>query len=255
MRISELSARTEVPVGTIKYYLREGLLAPGRQTSRTTAEYDEAHVERVRLVRALTDAGGLGIATVHRITAVLDAPEPARLDLLAAAQDALLRQETLGTGTPGRPAARENSPGEDAETDTGPCAGPGEERDPGSRAGDWVRRRGWTDLPDDLLVARLERVWQACEQAGIELDGDQLDGYAEAMEHVARLDVDSVPEEADAAVHRVVVGTVMLEPVLLTLRMLAQRELSLQRGRARDATGGRRAADGPLPDRAEETSG
>src|SRR5690606_6920401 len=91
MRISELSARTELPVGTIKFYLREGLLAPGESTSRTTAEYDESHVERIRLIRALTDAGGLGIATVRRIVGVLDAPESARLDLLATAQDALLQ--------------------------------------------------------------------------------------------------------------------------------------------------------------------
>lgn len=255
MRISELSARTEVPVGTIKYYLREGLLAPGRQTSRTTAEYDEAHVERVRLVRALTDAGGLGIATVRRITEMLDAPEPARLDLLATAQDALLREEALGAGAAGRSVAREDSPGEVVRADPHRCTGPGEEGRADSRAGHWVHRHGWAIFPDDLLVARLERVWQACEQAGIELDGDQLDGYAAAMEQVARLDVDSVPEEADGAVHRVVVGTVMLEPVLLTLRMLAQRELSLQRGRAREEPVGRGTSDRLLPDRAGEARG
>ncbi|WP_141748252.1 MerR family transcriptional regulator, partial [Brachybacterium sp. HMSC06H03] len=102
MRISALSARTEVPIGTIKFYLREGLLAPGRQTSRTTAEYDESHVERIRLVRALTDAGGLGIAAVRRIVEVLDAPGPARLDLLATAQHALLADEPAPTAPTGR---------------------------------------------------------------------------------------------------------------------------------------------------------
>jgi hypothetical protein len=56
-----------------------------------------------------------------------------------------------------------------------------------------------------------------------------MDGYARALEQVARLDVDTVPTDPDAAVRRVVVGTVMLEPVLLTLRLLAQRELSLRR--------------------------
>lgn len=242
MRISALSARTEVSVGTIKYYLREGLLAPGRQTSRTTAEYDEVHVERIRLVRALTDAGGLGLATVRRIIEVLDAPEPARLDLLATAQDALLRQDVLlqQDALLRQDALRDGAPGPSARAEPGAAcrAEPGAVSltEPGaiSRAGAWVRRRGWSTFPDDLLVARLERVWQACEQAGIALDDDVVDGYAAAMEEVARLDVDAVPEEADAAVHRVVVGTVMLEPVLLTLRMLAQRELSMQRVRGRE---------------------
>jgi hypothetical protein len=39
-------------------------------------------------------------------------------------------------------------------------------------------------------------------------------------------------------VRRVVVGTVMLEPVLLTLRMLAQREVSVRRARGERAEGG-----------------
>ncbi|WME22474.1 hypothetical protein [Brachybacterium sp. GU-2] len=43
------------------------------------------------------------------------------------------------------------------------------------------------------------------------------------------------------AVRRVVVGTVMLEPVLLTLRLLAQRELSVRRAKTVD--GGRIRTD------------
>ena len=35
MKISELSAATDVPVATLKYYLREGLLPPGEALSRT----------------------------------------------------------------------------------------------------------------------------------------------------------------------------------------------------------------------------
>ena len=214
MRISALSARTEVPIGTIKFYLREGLLAPVRQTSRTTAEYDDSHVERIRLVRALTDAGGLGIAAVRRIVEVLDAPGPARLDLLATAQHALLADEPVPSAV---------------------------EPDAASPAREWLARRGWHTYEDDLLVARLERVWAACEAAGIQLDDGLMDGYAEALEQVARLDVDTVPEDPDEAVRRVVVGTVMLEPVLLTLRLLAQRELSVRRAETVD--GGRLRTD------------
>ena len=38
MRISDLAETTGVPVHTLKYYLREGLLMPGEATSRTRAE-------------------------------------------------------------------------------------------------------------------------------------------------------------------------------------------------------------------------
>ncbi|WP_434174569.1 MerR family transcriptional regulator [Brachybacterium conglomeratum] len=259
MRISALSARTEVPIGTIKFYLREGLLAPGRQTSRTTAEYDESHVERIRLVRALTDAGGLGIAAVRRIVEVLDAPGPARLDLLATAQHALLADEPVPTAPTG-PTGRTGADGPDGvdgadgvdeadevdgadDPDVGgaPAAGAADEADAASPAREWLSRRGWHTYGDDLLVARLERVWAACEAAGIQLDDELMDGYAEALEQVARLDVDTVPEDPDEAVRRVVVGTVMLEPVLLTLRLLAQRELSVRRAETVD--GGRLRTD------------
>ncbi|MGP9539791.1 MerR family transcriptional regulator [Brachybacterium sp. AOP43-C2-M15] len=225
MRISELSARTDVPVGTLKYYLREGLLAPGRRTSRTGAEYDDSHVARVRLVRALTDAGGLGIAAVRRVVEVIDAPEPARLDVLATAQDALLREDVpdarpVAAGS-GDAIAAPVTVGQDGPAPTGHGA-------PRAAAEDWVRERGWTAFPGDLVIARLERAWQACDQAGVSLDAELLDEYADAMEQVARLDVASVPQEPEGAVRRVVVGTVMLEPVLLALRLLAQRELSLR---------------------------
>jgi hypothetical protein len=57
MRLSELSERSGVSIATIKYYLREGLLAPGRRVSATTADYDESHLRRLRLVRALIQSG------------------------------------------------------------------------------------------------------------------------------------------------------------------------------------------------------
>lgn len=256
MRISALSARTEVPIGTIKFYLREGLLAPGRQTSRTTAEYDESHVERIRLVRALTDAGGLGIAAVRRIVEVLDAPGPARLDLLATAQHALLAGESASVGASApsgssEPTGRKGVEGvDDAEASPAGDSGGGRDAaevcgvdgaegvdgteasgraDGTSPAREWLAHRGWHTFEHDLLVARLERVWAACEAAGVRLDDELMDGYAQALEQVARLDVDAVPEDPDEAVRRVVVGTVMLEPVLLTLRLLAQREVSVRR--------------------------
>jgi len=70
MRISQLSQASGVPVATIKYYLREGLLHDGRLTSATQAQYDETHLARLRLVRALLGAGGvLGEQALDRVAA------------------------------------------------------------------------------------------------------------------------------------------------------------------------------------------
>ena len=61
MRVAELSRRSGVSVASIKYYLREGLLPPGELTSPNQAHYDEEHLRRLRLVRALLDVGGLTV--------------------------------------------------------------------------------------------------------------------------------------------------------------------------------------------------
>jgi DNA-binding transcriptional MerR regulator len=211
MKISVLAERTGIAVGTIKYYLREGLVPPGEQTSRTTAEYDESHVERILLVRALTDAGGLGIAAVHRIVQVIDAPRPERLDLLATAQNALLRDDSVERAQPRTP---RNSAPEGVDLD---------------RTRSWVVERGWVTCPGDPVVERLERAWDACEQAGVHVDAAMMDAYADAVEQVAEVDVAAVPAGASDAVRRVVVGTVMLDPVLSALRLLAQRQVSVRR--------------------------
>jgi MerR-like DNA binding protein len=51
-----------VPVPTIKYCLREGLPRPGELTSPDQAQYDESHLRKLRLMRALAEVGGLSIA-------------------------------------------------------------------------------------------------------------------------------------------------------------------------------------------------
>ena len=89
MRIAELSRRTGVPVPTVKYYLREGLLPAGRATAATQAQYDEGHEHRLRLVRALVEVGGLSLAAVRRVLAAVDDPPATAHELLGAAHEAL----------------------------------------------------------------------------------------------------------------------------------------------------------------------
>jgi DNA-binding transcriptional MerR regulator len=76
MRMSELSRTTDTPVATVKYYLREGLIPPGIRTSPNQAQYGDAHVRRIRLVRALLGPGGLDVATARGVIAAIDSDLP-----------------------------------------------------------------------------------------------------------------------------------------------------------------------------------
>ena len=88
MKISELSRRSGVPLPTIKFYIREGLLPAGERTSKTQAAYGDEHLERLSLIRALKDDAGLSITT---ITKMLSASDASGEDFVEAAIDAIER--------------------------------------------------------------------------------------------------------------------------------------------------------------------
>ena len=68
MWMAELSERSGVPVPTIKFYLREGLLPRGEARGATRAAYDVDHVRRLRLIRALVDGAGFGLDRVREVS-------------------------------------------------------------------------------------------------------------------------------------------------------------------------------------------
>ncbi|MFC4082514.1 MerR family transcriptional regulator [Amycolatopsis samaneae] len=89
--MAELSAESGVPVATVKYYLREGLLPPGERTSPNQARYDVSHVQRLKLVRALREVGGLSVAAVGEVLKAID-DSATTYNALGVALDALTPQ-------------------------------------------------------------------------------------------------------------------------------------------------------------------
>jgi len=89
MRLAELSRRSGVSTATIKYYLREGLLPPGRRHNATTAEYDAEHLRRLRLVRAMIQVGQVPVAKVREVLGHVDDDSLGRSIRLGAALWAL----------------------------------------------------------------------------------------------------------------------------------------------------------------------
>lgn len=204
MKISQLAEASGVSVATLKYYLREGLLHSGQVTSRTQASYDDSHLERIRLVRALTEVGGLSLAATARVLQAISAPSVERLGVLGAAQRSLLGAEFVD----------EPSPTTDAPPDT--------------RARRFVQARGWrVDLRDPVLDD-LDRAWQACEDAHLGVDERRMAAYADSVEAIARIDVGSVPATPVDAARHVVLGTVLVDPVLSSLRRLAQQHVAVR---------------------------
>lgn len=195
MRMAELSERSGVPVATLKYYLREGLLPPGESEGATRARYAAAHLERVRLIRALVESAGLSIADVRRVVEALDHPPASRHELLGVAQYAL-------------PA-------------------PHREHLVAQEVRDLVDALGWQVSPDAPALHALSGAVEAARAGGIPLTADSLRRYAEAVAGVAAVDVGNVRGlDPEQALLTVTVGTVLVDPVLSSLRRLAQEDLS-----------------------------
>jgi DNA-binding transcriptional MerR regulator len=92
LRISELAEASGVSTGTIKHYLREGLLPEPVRTSRNMAYYPPDFVERIRLIKRLQEERFLPL---RLIKGVLEDAERPRIPRAEVAQRFDLPQNVL----------------------------------------------------------------------------------------------------------------------------------------------------------------
>ena len=97
MRMAELSQRSGVPIPTIRYYQREGLLHQGRLTSPNQAVYDDAHLRRLSLIRAMVEVGEMPIAAVKALFRHLEEKNADEYTTLGLVQYALVRDPPADT--------------------------------------------------------------------------------------------------------------------------------------------------------------
>jgi len=197
MRVSELVERTGVPLASIKYYLREGLLMPGTPTSATQSEYGEDHVRRLGLIKALTDVVGLSVAKAGEVLRLVDHPDDALFDTLGRAVAAL------------------------------PPDAPELPDYPRARAA--LERLGQVYDPRFAATAQLEQALAAAEKAGMPIDERRLGAYGPNVRAIAEADFAAMPSDPAAAVEYAVLGTALYDPVLAALRRLAHQDIAARR--------------------------
>ncbi|GIJ76541.1 MerR HTH family regulatory protein [Micromonospora phaseoli] len=210
MRIGELSHRAELPIPTIKFYLREGLLPPGRSVREgRQLYYDERHLSRLALIRTLTVLGGMSLASVRTVVRALDDGGTRTADLSAVINDAMATEDT------GVPAVVGN-------------------RDVAARVDALVDHLGWRVDPDSPGRHTLARVLAALEQhAGVEVGA--LMPYAAMAMSLSTMEAAGLPPrlESEADAVAVVAQIVLLDAALLALRRLAREHLGQAGGSGR----------------------
>lgn len=214
MRMSELSTATGVAVPTLKFYLREQLLHAGERTSPNQAQYDATHVERVRLVRALLEVGGLSVAQAARVVAALDSDQPLS-NVFGVAQRAVSIPAAL---------VRDAT---DEATDAEPTPTVGQ-----TRIAALCESRGWRVYPNNPGLPLAARVLDTYAALGLDHISDTvLDGYAQAADLVAVADLAAVgaADEPTEMTRTVAAGTVLGDTLFAGLRRIAQEAESFRR--------------------------
>ena len=198
MRISALVERTGVPLATVKYYLREGLLQPGIATGATQARYTEDHVRRLQVIKALTSTAGLPLQKVKVVLDLIDDPGD---DMYSA----------LGRAVASLPPYREETAVEF----------------PRARA--LLERVGQLYDPGYAATAQLEHALQAAEEAGIGMSDERLQVYARQIRGIAEFDLQRMAGSELSPIEYAVLGTALYEPVILAMRRLAHQDIAAKR--------------------------
>jgi DNA-binding transcriptional MerR regulator len=208
MKMATLSRESGVRVATIKYYLREGLLAGGARTEPNQADYDDSHVRRLRVIRGLVDVGGLSVAATKRVIDAIDSD--------------LSLQETF--------AVAQGTVSAHVDPDTADTAAL-------ARIDELLE--GWNYCDDNPGIAAAARVLATFEAVGQTDDRGWFRRYATAALTAAEADLDEVEtrDGRDAQVETVIVGTVLGDVLFAALRRVAQEHVTAKRYGTAQAAG------------------
>lgn len=200
--MAELSRRSGVSVASIKFYAREGLLPPGAQTATNQAVYEDHHLRRLRLIRALIDVGGLPVATVRNTLATIDDESTSLHDAFGAVMHGI---DEIPVDPPAPDVAAAH---DEVEA--------------------WLTRRKWTIQASAPAPHRLAELVATLRRFDFPVEMSDLDGGADTAEATAEFEVQYARSMADrtAAVETMLIGTVVYERVHAEVRRLALEAVS-----------------------------
>ncbi|WP_128774337.1 MerR family transcriptional regulator [Actinomyces oricola] len=195
--ISALSQRSGIPIATIKYYVREGLIQPGQDRGVD----DEETVDQLRLIRGLVHVVGLSIRQVREILKLIGDQAASPATLMVDATTALPL-----AGAQGADHAADDVDLADARAS--------------------LAAVGFDELPDAPYVTQLLAAMALANECGVCVDPEHLAAYAHAARECATADFKHLPLDSPGrAAQAAVLGTAIYDPILIGLRRLAHREL------------------------------
>jgi DNA-binding transcriptional MerR regulator len=205
MRISDLSRQTGVPIATIKFYLREGLLPPGTPTGRNQADYGEAHLRRLRLIRTFAGIGQLDLSSIRQLVRSIEDDGLSLSDLYA-----VVNRTVWPVVPEPADAALAKACRDDVD--------------------EFLGRIGWQVDIDAPGYGRLSAALVALRALGCECGIDFFTPYADAAQRLMEQELDLLPAEVRGSDRAAaVVRTILLEIALAAMGRMAQEHLLARR--------------------------
>jgi DNA-binding transcriptional MerR regulator len=205
LTISQLSARSGVAVGTIKFYVRERLLPAGDRESDHRGYYRASHLRRLAVIRALRDTVGLPVAVIRGMLDALDHPATNIVDVIGPAVDALT--------PPAEPRDKGSLPAAKAEVAA------------------WLEREGIVTRPGAGARRGLARALVALRRVNPDIMPEAFAPYLAGMRLIAEGEVaraidQGIYGDSARALETAVLATVLFEPVIVALRRLLHEHLT-----------------------------
>jgi DNA-binding transcriptional MerR regulator len=198
MLVSELADRSGVPVATVKYYLREGLVPAGDAVGPRRAEYGETHVRRLRILRLLRETAGVPVSSLRVIMDALDDESLPIHDVMTLTADVITAGPEPGAQSP----------------------------DSLALVDEVVSAIGWDGLrPESIDRLRLAALVTALSGAGsLGADAERLRFYAGLADQMARTEVRQIDRTRDRGdlLEEMVTGSVVYGQIFAVLRQMGQ---------------------------------
>lgn len=182
MKLSALAQESGVSTASIKYYIHVGILRPGHKRNATTADYSQAHLDRLGLITWLRRELGSPIDSIATLTRAIDDESLENIELMGICQRLALEASNVPKSAAGSSSHSEPEPATaTAAAEPAPAPAP---KTIENDIRDVLQELGWPDI-SPTAVASMAGVLEELSTSGYPVGRDTIMRHIQALTEAA----------------------------------------------------------------------
>lgn len=225
MKLSALAAESGVSTASIKYYIHVGILRPGHKRNATTADYSQAHLDRLGLITWLRRELGSPIDSIAALTRAIDDESLENIELMGFCQRLALEASNVLKSAAGSSSHSEPEPATaTAAAEPAPAPAP---KTIENDIRDVLQELGWPDI-SPTAVASMAGVLEELSTSGYPVGRDTIMRHIQALTEVASRNTTPITDDLsrDQICIEVVRGITLHNRLLVATSALVHASLS-----------------------------